>query len=283
MNYLIDSSRKKIYSVFQPYNITQLIHEPTHFRESSSSFDPLSTNVDSAVIYSGVGESILEQHLRYHCPVFCIFDFDKHRPPCFKRKIWKYDQGNYAMLNRLIRDFEWNTIVDNDINVFAESFTNKILEFIERSIPNKVVTIRPSEPPWVNTSLQKTIRKRNRAHKISKRNNTPDAWRKFRKLRNQSIDILKKSKQTYKENLAGKIDSNTLSSKDWWKTFKCLINSSKQENLPPLSYNGRMFNSPKEKANLLNGYFESQTQLDDYGKEIPPLIPPVYTLDAIHF
>ena len=37
LNCLIESSRRKINSVFQPNNLTQLIQEPTHFTESSSS------------------------------------------------------------------------------------------------------------------------------------------------------------------------------------------------------------------------------------------------------
>lgn len=57
------------------------------------------------------------------------------------------------------------------------------------------------------------------------------------------------SKQPFKDNLAAKIDSNNISSKDWWKTFKCLINSSKKDTLPPSNYNGRISNSPN-KANL---------------------------------
>ena len=166
LNYLIESSRRKIMSVFQPYNLKQLIQEPTHITELSSSLiDLIATNVEHNVIYAGVGESILEQNIRYHCPVFSIFDFDKHKQPCFKWKIWKFDNGDYDLLNRLIRNFDWSTIENDDINVYAENFTNKLLELSERSIPNKVVTIRPSDPPWVNNSLRNAIRKRKRAHK----------------------------------------------------------------------------------------------------------------------
>ena len=32
LNYSIESSRRKIMSVFQPYNLKQLIQEPTHLR-----------------------------------------------------------------------------------------------------------------------------------------------------------------------------------------------------------------------------------------------------------
>lgn len=58
------------------------------------------------------------------------------------------------------------------------------------AIPNEVVTIHSSDSPWVTNVLR--IPKRKIAHKINKRNNAPYAWRKFRKLRNQSVDVRKK-------------------------------------------------------------------------------------------
>ena len=185
------------------------------------------------------------------------------------------------MLNQLIYDFDWTTVEYDNINTYAENFTNKILEFCESAIPSKVVTIRPSDPPWVTNALRNAIRKRKRAHKFAKRHNTPEAWRKFRKLRNDSVNILKQLKRDYTDKLTSKIYSNTTSSKDWWKTFKSLINKSKHENLPPLNSNGRIVNDPCDKANLFNTYFESQTQLNDHGKEVPHLDPPTNLLNTL--
>ena len=94
LNYLNESCRRKINSLFQPYNLRQLIEEPTHFTESSSSLiDLVATNNDNSVIYSGVGEAFLDQTVKYHCPVFVVFRFSKYKQPCFKRKIWKYESG----------------------------------------------------------------------------------------------------------------------------------------------------------------------------------------------
>ena len=63
LNYLDASSKRKITSVFNQYNLTQLIREPTHFTENSSSLlDLVFTNNPQFVILSGVGESFLDQN-----------------------------------------------------------------------------------------------------------------------------------------------------------------------------------------------------------------------------
>ena len=51
--------------------------------------------------------------------------------------------------------------------------------------------------------------------------------------------------------------------------------------MPSLNYNGRIINDPSDKANIFNMYFESQTQLNDHGKEVPHLDPPTNLLNII--
>ena len=54
LNYLNKSCQRKINSLFRPYNLSQLIEEPTHFTESSSSvIDLVATQNANSVIYSG--------------------------------------------------------------------------------------------------------------------------------------------------------------------------------------------------------------------------------------
>ena len=127
------------------------------------------------MIFSRVGEAFLEQNLRYHCPVFAVFSFDKCKQPCFRRRIWKYDEADYLRFNQLMIDFEWSTIKSEDINTNAENFTDKLKEFCRLAIPNKMVTIRPSAPPWLNSHVRRAIRKRKRAHKFAKRLNNEES------------------------------------------------------------------------------------------------------------
>ena len=62
MNYLDITCRNKLKSIFSQYSLLQLIDEPTHYTETSSSLIDLifTTNV-SSVLFSGVGEAFLDQ------------------------------------------------------------------------------------------------------------------------------------------------------------------------------------------------------------------------------
>ena len=283
LNWLDSGSKRKISSVFGQYNLAQLIREPTHFTENSSSLiDLIFTKNEPFVIFSGVGEAFLDQNLRYHCPVFAVFSFDKCKQPCFRRRIWKYDEADYVRLNHLNTDFYWSTIKSEDINTYAESFTDTLMEFCSLAIPNKMATIRPSAPPWLNSHVRRAIRKRKRAHKLAKRSNNEEFWRKYRVLRNESIKLLRKAKHDFKSNLAGKLTTRNMSSKDWWKNFKACVGKDSRENIPPLKNNyGQTINKPKEKADLFNRYFHSQTLLDDRDKDVPVLSVPNNTVDSI--
>ena len=119
--------------------------------------------------------------------------------------------------------FSTTSQISEDINTYAENFTDKLMEFCSLAIPNKMATIRPSAPPWLNSHVRRAIRKRKRAHKFAKRSNNEESWRKYRVLRNESIKLLRKAKHDFKSNLAGKLTTRNMSSKDWWKIFKACV------------------------------------------------------------
>ena len=152
---------------FEPNIILQIVtYIYSYFAENSSSLlDLVFTNNAQFVILSRVGESFLDQNLRYHCPVFAVLKFDINKQPCYKRRIWKYDDANYLHLNQLVSNFDWSEIKCNDIDSYESNFTEKLLEFCSLSIQNKFVTIWPSAPPWLNNHVRRAISKRKRTHR----------------------------------------------------------------------------------------------------------------------
>ena len=145
-----------------------------HFTETSSSLiDLLLVNNKEHLILSGVGDPFLHQDIRYHCPVFGFFNFRKPKCLSFKRRIWKYDDGNYEMLRQKASATNWNDFQNNDINTYCENLIEHLQSINEMCIPNKVITIRPSDPPWIATSIKRHIRKRKRAYKRAKQTNLP--------------------------------------------------------------------------------------------------------------
>ena len=75
---------------------------------------------------SGVGEPILDLNIRYHCPIYCVLNLNKHKSTAFARHIWLYDRGDYASFANELTDTYWNLLKNNDINIYANNITEHI-------------------------------------------------------------------------------------------------------------------------------------------------------------
>ena len=64
-----------------------------------------------------------------------------------------------------MHDFDKITTHDDDVNLYSEKNTNKLLNIAEECILTKNVTIRPRDLPWINNDLRKLMRERNRLYK----------------------------------------------------------------------------------------------------------------------
>ena len=106
---------------------------------------------------SGVWDPFLDQNIRYHCPVFGIFKFTKAKVQSYKRHIWQYDRGDYDYMRALASTTNWHSLQDDDVDVYALNLTNKILHIAKECIPYRVVTMRPSDPPWITTTIKRYI------------------------------------------------------------------------------------------------------------------------------
>ena len=84
----------------------------------------------------------------------------------------------------------------------------------EHCIPNKGVTIRPSEALWINCQIQKFIRKRKRFFKIFK-----ERMIHCTKLfRNRVVTEIRNSKKNYFDKLDRLLSTNTTNSKFFGET-----------------------------------------------------------------
>ena len=270
LNMLVTQSQRKINDLCQQYGLIQLINEATNFTESSAStIDLIMVSNINSVDISGVGEPFLMQDIRYHCPTFCIFKFKKHIVKPFSRKIWLYDHGNYNDLRQMISDYNWDSVRNDDVNEYANCFSKTLLSLAEQCFPTKHVTIRPRDLPWINNTIRRLIRKRNRLYKKYKKDRTILNYDEFKQARNEVTSNLRKAKKDYTDSLANKLKTSSLSSRDYWKTLKSFIKPSNSVTIPPLLHENTYVADSDEKANLLNSYFVEQTVLDEHLANLP--------------
>ena len=97
-----------------------------------------------------------------------------------------FDQGNYELLHDKATSFDWDYIKDNDINTYANNINTTIITIAKECIPNRHIRIKPSEPPGINSTIKRNIRKRKRAFRKVKKTNLESDWKIFKKITQQS-------------------------------------------------------------------------------------------------
>ena len=273
---------KILQSLCNQFSLTQCIEEPTHFTENSASIiDIILVKNKNLLVNSGVGDPFLDQNIRYHCPIFGIFNFSKVQSKSFKRLIWNYDTGNYDQLRNLAALTDWENLYNDDVNLHARNITDHITSIAKDCIYSKTITVKPNEPKWINSDIKRHIRKRKRAYKKAKRTGAPLHWEQFRNLRNETITMIRKSKSAHTRNLAHSLKSGNLSTNNWWKTLKNFITPTIQSSLPCLQSEYGLVTDDSGKANLLNDFFCKQTHIDESNARVPILITPAYNLQRI--
>ena len=94
LNTMNQTQFRKVEALCNQFNMTQCIDEPTHFTENShSTIDLLFVTNKNSILTTGVGEPFLDLSMRYHCPIFGVFNFLKPKVKNLKGIVWKYDQG----------------------------------------------------------------------------------------------------------------------------------------------------------------------------------------------
>lgn len=263
-------SSRKIGDLCQEYGLSQLITDSTHYTETSqSTLDLILTNNSTDILLSGVGEPFLDQNIRYHCPVFCILNFDKQKVSSFKRHIWLFDQGNYHSLSNELRETDWENLKELNINKYAANITEHLTKCSAKHIPNRIINARPSGPNWLNTNIKKLIRKRKRFYNKYKKTKSNTDFLAYKRIRNHVNNEIRNSKQAVNDKLADKLCSGILGPKDWWKTLKHVIKPSELSNIPPLYSQGNVFSDNKDKTEVLNDFFSSQNSIDETNASIP--------------
>ena len=273
LDILKDNSNKKITDLCQQFNLKQLINNPTNFTETSSTIIDLFLTANNNAVLSGVGEPFLEQNVRYHCPIYCVLNFNKTKTPIYTRKIFLYNRGNYGAFKDDLQRTDWDFLKDGNVDIYASNFTDKILELTNKHIPNKTIKVRQSDPTWLTNEIKQLIRKKKRLYDKYKQTHSINDFEKYKQTRNKVTNAIRKSKSDEIKQLALKLENPNIGPKDWWRTLKNTIKPEQSTGIPPILHDDAIYSTEKEKAEILNQHFTKQTVLDETNANLPPNMP----------
>ena len=162
-----------------------------------------------------------------------------------------YNNENFGLLREKASSIDWHALENDDTSLYASNLNSTILSLTKECIPNKSIRVRTSDPPWITTLLKKQIRKRKRLYRKANQTNLERHWIKFRQLRNETNTMIRNSKQQIYDNIAEKLKSKSLSSKDWWSTLKTFISPYLKSAIPPIESEGIIYTDDFEKQIFL--------------------------------
>ena len=233
---------------------------------------------------SGTLDPLIPDQVRYHCPIMILLKFTPPRATTFKRKVWYYKLADYDKYREelseasLLLKIQTNNNIDQNI----QDFSDIILNAADISIPNKIVTIKSNDSPWITCHIKHLIRNRKRIYRQFKNTHLAHYWTKYKIMRNKAVKEIRKSKQDYFDKLDRQLSSDNHDPKLFWKTSKQVLNLDKSSSsIPTLKMHNEFAETNQAKTEMLNLYFSSQTRVDDTNKDLPLLEPALHSLNSI--
>ena len=81
----------------------------------------------------------------------------------FKRKVYLhvYDRADFSSYREQISQVNFdNLFASDDIDSVTRSIVKILINEVDKAIPNRIITVRKDNPPWLTTEIKQNIRKK---------------------------------------------------------------------------------------------------------------------------
>ena len=139
-----------IENITSQFGLHQIINEPTHILENSSScIDLIFTSQPNLSVESGTQSSLHPNC--HHQIIYTKFNLEVICPAPYACEVWHYQDSNVDLIRRSINEFDWdrafaNKHVDEKVLIFNKTVLNALSNFI----PHEVIACDDKDPHWFN-------------------------------------------------------------------------------------------------------------------------------------
>ena len=164
------------------------------------------------------------------------------------------------------------------------SFKGRIHTIIDERVPSKMTQTRQTHP-WMNRSIRRAIRRKQRAHKMSKRTGTKKDKDMYKKHQAEVQFEVRTAHKQYMQDVVS--DSYKGNSKKFWSFIKSTGQESAEVS-PLKNEDGFLEGDNQSKANILNSQFESvftkedTRSIPDKGPGPHPEMPDIENWKGVH-
>lgn len=215
---ILSNQSTRFKQILQRLNLHNLVNTPTNFTTSEGTCIDLLVTSDPALVRNTF---VSPPFCSTHSVVGLDLQFYTHKQYAYKREIVDYNNADFKKLNSELSNINWDVEVFNslDLDEIYSKFTKILNSTVDKHVPKKVVTIRPRDKVFMNSTIRILMRKRNRIHRKAVKTQNPLHWEKYRYLRNKVIDEIRVSRHNYNKKITAQINKSIPPGK-WWRIVK---------------------------------------------------------------
>ena len=230
-------------SILTTNGFKQIIKEKTRTTQQSSTLiDIIATTAANTIKSSFVIQTTFSDHDMVGC--VRKLHHVKYPEKCIKtRDFRKYD---HEKLNNDIKTADWSVVINaTNAHRAVEFFNDILLNIFNLNAPFIEKKIKSRPCPWIDDATKVKMKERDQCLRKARRTNNDEDWKRYRSLRNNCSNMLRKSRSTYYENL---LTEHQHDPKNFWNIIKKIYPVSRKS---PLDGNS----SCADKANIFSTYF----------------------------
>ena len=245
---------KKIKSLYELYQLSQLIDEATRVTMTTTSLiDHMVTNTpeknsDSGVIHTGISD---------HSLIFAIRKISviKKQENIVEMRNMKNFNEEKFVAELLKQHWEQVYFFAEDPNDMWEIWKKIFVEVLDKHAPLQCKKIRSKKVPWITSDIKKLINTRDKLKRKAISTNLENDWFDYKTSRNKVNIELRNAKKDY---YSSKIADQKFNPKKAWKSINNLLGrQNKPTVVNEINLDGKSFTTPKDIAEGFNDYFSN--------------------------
>jgi hypothetical protein len=245
------------------------VHEPTRITATSSTIlDQIITSRPNLVTDIKIEPPVSTND---HCTVTASLNLKPKTDSPYERLMWNYKKADTIGLKDYLREADWNScFLSDDVNIVAQHWSEILLNGARQFIPNRMVLVRPRDKPWYSNELRNLKRKVLRMFNRAKSTGREDIWDNYKQMNNDYHERVQLAKKQFELKRNKELKSNHKNNpKLWWRTVKQLLGFSRETEISTLLVNGVAISDSCSKAEILNNYFASHSDIDTKHARLP--------------
>ena len=192
------------------------------------------------------------------------------------RTVHNWKKANITELKKDLQDFSTDLTQTSPDSTTVNEVWNKIhsvlIKAMQDHVPSRTASTKTHQP-WINTSIKRLSRRKNRAWRKAKESGSDQDWQRFKTLQKDTRKACRKAYSSYVSELV----TEDGDSRNMWRYIKS--KRSDASGVAPLRKAGLTYSDAQAKANILNDQFcsvfteEDAENMPDLGESHHPDMP----------